>query len=268
MDSENQKIKKKRITMSLNAELLTHGDGQFELTDAQGYRYIATVIDNRVIEMEQIISLDDALDPNILSAPDPGQGDVPVVFVYKAVFFANAMLWLLCLCAAFVGFTYFPWTPTAWIALLVVGLCAGATYILLVCMRKLRRVVLALLVMLWMCLIVWTGALTIVVQGQAPIQFCLIMFASFSALTTYVMVSRRNISTKWVIVTLIITTIVAWCAGLYAYIEDNDWVAAGLVFTASVVANVYHVLWISAHKKSYNVDERVTAFIEFYTWKR
>jgi hypothetical protein len=120
----------------------------------------------------------------------------------------------------------------------------------------------------WMFLVFMiVNTLAAIMRNLAPFQAIAIIFAQNTALLVYCFLSRRNVDIVWAAGFMGCAGFVAWLCGLYIFIQDNDWVVAGLLFLFFVIGCPAYCVNQLRYIDRFNVstEDLIKAVIYYYT---
>lgn len=118
----------------------------------------------------------------------------------------------------------------------------------------------------WMFTLCMTlGAASAVVRDVAPLQAATIVFMQSIAVVMYTAYSRRKVKV-WVATTaMLVVGLIVWVIGIYAFIEQQDWISGGVVLALSVAFAAYSGLQVRyIDRYSLSKKDMTRAVVNFY----
>lgn len=107
------------------------------------------------------------------------------------------------------------------------------------------------------------GFTAVALSALAPIQLMATLFAQSISILGYTAVSTRYIDLKKSTLLLILVTIVCWLIGIFAFIEDEDWVSAVVVLVLAWLVSIYYVLQIK-YSNRYHLNNKIESISNMY----
>lgn len=109
-------------------------------------------------------------------------------------------------------------------------------------------------------------SLAATLHSFAPFQACTIFFIQCTAGLLYCLYAGKDqVSPYWAAMIMMGSGLAVWALGLYAFINQQDWIESGLLFLVCVLfAPLYSALEIKFIMGRYNMEELVKANIEFF----
>lgn len=108
------------------------------------------------------------------------------------------------------------------------------------------------------------GFTAVALSALAPIQLMVTLFAQSISILGYTAVSTRYIDLRKSTLLLIVVTIVCWLVGIFAFIEDEDWISAVIVLILAWLVSIYYVLQIK-YSNRYHLNNKIESISNMYT---
>jgi len=183
--------------------------------------------------------------------------------ILQVVFSTNAALGYLIVVLGFIPFCFVQLIPQTWSqAYLLMGL-GGAFLLTYVMMLMFRRI---LFLVLWMFVFLWVaGTGAALMKNIFPLQFGALIFIQSVAVLIYVGLAKRDPSTIKIVLLEYVLGIATWLVGIYAFVEQKDWLYGWIALAVVLLLPLYHYFQIE-HKDRFSLDQqRLTdAVVHFY----
>ena len=85
-----------------------------------------------------------------------------------------------------------------------------------------------------------TGFLSALSYNISPVQFMALSWAQSISLIIYTRLSPRNISLNVATGAMVVATLIVWCASIYGFIVEKDWLAACIILGLSLLLVAYN----------------------------
>lgn len=117
------------------------------------------------------------------------------------------------------------------------------------------------------CFYTFISCLCVVLQSLAPLQLCLIFFMEYITILIYCLYSKKKVNVIRSIILTSPTGMIVWGLNIYAFTQERDWIAAGVLFFVGVVMNPLYVAYeiYQFNQNRVNNDELGKSLIYFYT---
>jgi len=145
---------------------------------------------------------------------------------------------------------------------LLAGL-GGAFLLSYLLMLVFKRVV---FILLWMFIVFWVaGTAAAVMRNIFPLQFGALIFIQSVAVLLYVGIAKRQVSTVKAVALEYALGIVTWLVGIYAFVEQQDWLYGGIALAIVLLSPLYHYFQIE-HINRFSLDRKhlTNAVVHFY----
>ena len=209
------------------------------------------------VEEEQNMLVDEAQGPRM---------DIWVK-VTRVIFMVNTMVSALVL-TGFIPYQFLLNDERIYIRYVLLGIWITICLTLYVCMAIWRRARLASTLFVFWAISYYALVIDIaaIIEDFAPLQFALVTFAQSLYVIVYTIYSPSYVDAWKSFYIMLIMGLLAWAMGLYAFIEQQDWVPATLLLIASVLSAAYSAVEIHyVTRYSVSWEDCVEAVIRFYT---
>ena len=117
------------------------------------------------------------------------------------------------------------------------------------------------------CFYTFFSCLCVVLQSLAPLQLCLIFFMEYITILIYCLYSKKKVNASKSILLTMTTGMVVWGLNIYAFTQERDWIAAGVLFFVGVLINPLYIAYeiYQFNQNRVNNDELGKSLIYFYT---
>ena len=110
------------------------------------------------------------------------------------------------------------------------------------------------------------GAIGAIINDFAPLQIATIVFMQSISIVLYTLISPKKIKTWVSMVIMMFIGVATWSLGLYAFIKQQDWISAGVVFALQVIFAVYSTIQVKyADRYSLSDNHMTQAIANFYS---
>ncbi|MDB9801167.1 hypothetical protein OAB94_02195 [Flavobacteriaceae bacterium] len=122
-------------------------------------------------------------------------------------------------------------------------------------------------------LMFWAFSLAMLLGGTCSItndvailQCAAIVFLQNVVVVIYAILSPRGIVVWKTVLAMLLFGIIVWTVGIYAFVEQHDWISASIVFILIVAFTVYSALQLQhIDRYSLNKEHMIQAMVNFYT---
>lgn len=204
------------------------------------------------------------LNPNLLDPTEGPMDDVGVQII-RVIFGSSsvhmAFVTILSLTIWAYGSAVGPYNEKA-----AIGTMAGLVFITLLFLNWLKKSWVAMfpMVIFLIELSILVGFSAVRLSALAPIQFTVTLFAQSISILGYTTVNTRYIDLKKSTMLLIFVTILCWLIGVFAYIEDEDWILSIITLVGSWLSIIYYILQIK-YSNRYHMNQKIEAISNLYT---
>jgi hypothetical protein len=185
-----------------------------------------------------------------------------MVRIIRILFLVNALLSFLTIMMGIVPFYILLTMPVNIARYVTIGLAVGCTLTYLLMLISKSQVV----ILIWMFLVCMTmGSICAVLKDIIPIQIATAVFMQSISIVFYTALSRRKLKVWLSIIIMIVVGLLTWTIGIYAFINQQDWISAGIAFILTFLFAVYSGLEIH-YVDRYNLakDSILSAIVKFY----
>lgn len=121
-------------------------------------------------------------------------------------------------------------------------------------------------VLLWMFVVLWVaGTAAALTRNIFPLQFGALIFIQSVAVLIYVGIAKRQVSTVKAVALEYVLGIATWLVGIYAFVEQQDWLYGVIALGIVLVSPLYHYFQIE-HIGRFSLDTQhlTNAVVHFY----
>jgi hypothetical protein len=117
------------------------------------------------------------------------------------------------------------------------------------------------------CFYTFISCLCVILQSLAPLQLCLIFFMEYITILIYCLYSKKKVNALRSIILTSPTGMIVWGLNIYAFTQERDWIAAGVLFFIGVLINPLYIAYeiYKFNQNRVNNDELGKSLIYFYT---
>lgn len=191
--------------------------------------------------------------------------DVPIQLI-RILFMVNCGLSALII-TGFIPYQFLIYDESKDVAIgLMVGIIMSC-FILYIFMAIFKRTFFALFFLSIWTLSYYACIITIaaVMRDFSPLQFGLISFLQSISIIVYTVLNPTYVDAWKSFYIMTIVGIVGWAVGIYAFIMQNDWVQASILFLSSILSAAYSSLQIKyVTRYSLSTKDCIEAVVRFY----
>lgn len=230
----------------------------YDVDNITGDLIIETRLDELPDEMYDVTPTDSTL------LEDELYGESMDIYVrmMQIVFLTNAMLAFMAITIGIVPYMLLSIVNHAVAIYFFIGVCVACaiSYILMVGLQR------QFMVIIWaFTLCITLGSTSAVLNEFAPLQTATVVFLQSITLVAYTSISRRQIKVGLAVLMMVGTGIIAWTIGIYAFVEQQDWVSAAIVLVLVLFFSLYSG-WQAENIDRYSLSQKdmINAIVHFY----
>jgi hypothetical protein len=188
------------------------------------------------------------------------------VRVIRHIFMINAIVSFAIL-TGFIPYQFLVYDERHSVDIVVLAMAASlflVTYIIMAAIRKTRYA--TIIFVFWVVEFYITSvSLSSVLNDLAPLQFSMITFIQSLGMIVYTVWSPSYINPWYSYYTMTLLGILSWGVGLYAFIEQRDWISASVLLLVTMgVSGYYAAQTHLATRFSLSAEDKMDATIRFY----
>jgi len=186
--------------------------------------------------------------------------DAPLVDAYidvtsrvlQVIFSVNAALGYVIVVLGFIPYCIFQLIPATW-RLYALGGSAGCFVLTYFAMVVFSRLVFVL--MWFFTTMIFAGVLAAYIENILPLQFGALIFTQSVAVMIYVALKRKNLNNIVMVIVDIVGGLVPLLVGIYAFIEEKDWLVAWIALVYVLLSPLYHYFQMKKAKR-FSLDNK------------
>jgi hypothetical protein len=125
-----------------------------------------------------------------------------------------------------------------------------------------------ILLIVWMFfLFMLINVMAAILRSLSPFQAVAICFVQQLGVLGYCFVAKRSLTVIWTIVVTLIPALCMWLLGLYAFLQEQDWISSVVLLVIFVIGvsayNTYEIYLIG--QKRFHVKENIRVLSFYYT---
>lgn len=117
-----------------------------------------------------------------------------------------------------------------------------------------------------LCFSLFAGFVAASVYNIAPLQCFLVGWAQALAMIVYTRMSPQKMDVGTAAAVMLFASAVVWCASIYGFVVENDWVVSGVMVVWACLLVAYNVWQIKQIKNKYNLtwEDGVMVCAQYY----